>query len=97
MVEILNECLFIFLNYYMITFSELNLTIERHYDMGFAYIYTIGVIVLVNVMFITLKIIKRIKNNRRLDRIRTLKNELMNKALSLTRNSHTHRKAVRHS
>ena len=71
-MEIFNESLFMFLNYYMITFTQFNLTIERHFDMGFVYLYTIGVIILVNVIHVIAKIKRRRKKTSKLRRLKTM-------------------------
>jgi len=60
-IEIMNESFMLFTAYYIIIFSGFFTNIEARYNYGFGYNVILGLVVLINIVFIFIEIYKRLK------------------------------------
>jgi len=60
-IEIMNESFMLFTSYYIIIFSGFFTDIEARYNYGFGYNVLLGMIVMINIVFIFIEIYRRLK------------------------------------
>ena len=72
-IEIVNECFFMLLNYHMLVFTLFNPDLETQYYMGWSYLVSMGLLILINLIYVATNVFLKASRTRHLKKLREQK------------------------
>lgn len=69
-IEVFNEWMIMVMNYHLVAFSEFNMNTKAQYNMGYSYVFMIGVVIAVNLSFMFVKMYHQFQKKRALYNLR---------------------------